>query len=250
MIEKVNGLVIKTTNVKESDKYLIILTREYGKIIARASGVRNIKSKLMTATQLFSYSEFTLYRTNNFCKINEASIIENFYQIRLDVKILALASYITEAAEYVSVEGEDEDDILGLVLNTLYMLSYREMNPDLVKAVFEIKLMSLIGFMPNMKECELCSQQTGGGIYYFNYNGGNLICGDCFIKQTIVPYETKRIDNNIIKLISYIASTETNKVFSFKLDNSLIKEFSALCENYQTAQLAHKFKTLDYYKQI
>lgn len=249
MIEKVNGLVIKATNVKESDKYLIILTKEYGKIIARASGVRNIKSKLMTATQLFSYSEFTLYKTNNFCKINEASIIENFYQIRLDVKILALASYITEAAEYVSVEGEDEDDILGLVLNTLYMLSYREMNPDLVKAVFEIKLMSLIGFMPNMKECESCGK-SDGELYYFNYNGGNLICGDCFRKQTTIPYETKRIDNNIIKLISYISGAENNKIFSFKLDESLIKEFAALCENYQTAQIAHKFKTLDYYKKI
>ena len=57
---KVNGLIIREISVGESDKLVTILTDTMGKITVSCKGVRNIKSKRIAASQLFSYGEFLL----------------------------------------------------------------------------------------------------------------------------------------------------------------------------------------------
>ena len=50
-----DALVIREVPYGESDKLLTLLTAEYGRVNVMAKGAKSLRSKLMTASQLFTW---------------------------------------------------------------------------------------------------------------------------------------------------------------------------------------------------
>ena len=57
----IRGLVLRDTDRNDSDKLLTVLTSERGRITVMAKGASSIKSRALSGTQLFTYSEMELY---------------------------------------------------------------------------------------------------------------------------------------------------------------------------------------------
>lgn len=269
MIEKVKGLVIRATNINENDKYLTILCEEYGKLSFKAPGVRNYKSKNLASSQPFAYSEFTIMKTPTFTRMNEAQLIENFYDLRLDVTSLALAAYLSDIAGIVCV-GESEDDglILRLLLNTLHIISKKKMPNKIIKAVFELRVMTKSGFMPNLDYCETCSKESFEPVeaIFFDIIGGNLLCGECIGKlnqasgtfeddislyagsDKAVEKKLVRVSGDALRAMRFITTVRDEKLFSFVLHDDIINEFANVCEKYLLAQINMQIDSLKYYK--
>ena len=142
------GIVLRETNYKESDKILTVLTRDWGKRAVKARGCRRKNSKLTAASQLLVYSELTLSERGEFTTLTEADPLEQFWSVRQDLETLALASYFAEVAEASAQEGETCPELLSLLLNCLYALDTLKKPRALVKAVFELRLLCLTGYEP------------------------------------------------------------------------------------------------------
>ena len=255
MIVKIKGLVIKAKNINENDKYLTVLCDEYGKISFKAAGVRNFKNKNIVSAQPFAYSEFTLFKTPSFIRMNEAQMIEGFYGIRNDLAALALAVYLSDIASVICVEESlDEGGILRLLLNSLHMLANNKMPKNTIKAVFELRVLTKSGFMPDLGECEICFCKNFGGdtTIFFDLIGGNLICGECVgkLNQEENPAKLIRISCDVLDVMRFITNVRDEKLFSFVLDENIIGELSKVCEKYLLEQLGMNFDSLKYYKSI
>ena len=264
MIVKIKGLVIKVKNINENDKYLTVLCEEYGKIAFKAAGVRNFKSKNIASAQPFAYSEFTLFKTPTFIRMNEAQIIESFYEIRLDLASLALAVYLSDIASVICVgESSDDGQILRLLLNTLHILSNKKMPNKTIKAVFELRALTKSGFMPNLEECEICARERFGDdtVVFFDVIGGNLICGDCvgslnqsgqdgeyWGNDAALQKKLVRISNDVLVALRFVTTVRDEKLFSFILHGDIIHEFSTVCEKYLLEQIGMNIDSLKYYK--
>ena len=74
-----DGMVIREQNIGEADRRVILLTRDYGIVHAFARGARRIKSNALTATQLLSYSRFSIFQGRDSYIIDEAEPIEVFF---------------------------------------------------------------------------------------------------------------------------------------------------------------------------
>lgn len=153
----VNGIVLRAVDTKESDKILTILTSG-GKLPVIAKGARSRKSRVTACTQLLAYSELTLSESHGWQYLSEGSSIELFEGVRRDIERLSLASYFAEVTESVALENVESGEILSLLLNALYALGKLGKSPALVKAVFELKLMSLTGFEPLADACAYCGR--------------------------------------------------------------------------------------------
>ena len=151
----VKGIVLRAVDTKESDKILTILT-PHGKLPVVAKGARSRKSRVTACTQLLAYSELTLSESRGWQYLSEGSTIELFQGVRQDIGLLSLASYFAELTEAAALEGVESGEILSLLLNALYALGSLKKNPALVKAAFELKLMSYIGFEPLADACAYC----------------------------------------------------------------------------------------------
>lgn len=237
------GLILREARYKESDKILTILTEAEGKLSAKARGVARPKSKLSAPTQLLSFSELTLFGNKGRWTINEASTVEQFRGLRMDIDLLALGSYIAELLESVSDEDYPNAEILQLGLNSLYALSSGLASQALVKAAFELRLMCLSGYQPELSVCAACGKAELDEAYLIPAHG-ELYCANC------QKYSGLPLDAATLEAMRYIISAEPKRLFSFSLEDESMRRLSTVCEAYTLYQLDRPFGSLDYYKRV
>ena len=237
------GLVLREAKYKESDKILTILTETDGKISAKARGVQRTRSKIAAASQLLSFSDFTFFGSRGKWTINEAESLEQFRALRGDIELLALGSYIAELLEAVANENVPEPEILQLGLNALYALSNRLCPPAQVKAAFELRLMSLAGYRPQLDECAGCGRREPESGRLFPEHG-ELFCPECRAVGGLL------MDRSVIDAMRYILDADPRRVFAFRLPEAELRALGGVTEAYALYELDRAFGSLDYYKKL
>ena len=79
---KTEGLVLRETEYRDSDKLLTVLTKDRGRLTLRARGVRSRSSRLKSGCQLLAYSEFTVFEGRTSQIVEEAVPIALFLPLR------------------------------------------------------------------------------------------------------------------------------------------------------------------------
>ena len=143
-----NGIVLRETETKETDKILTVLTDKIGKISVIARGARRKNSKIAACAQPLVWSEWTLYQKGDWYYANEGSTLELFSGLRTDLDAMALGFYFAELTEAVTSEETPAPELTRHLLNGLYALSTLHKPPALVKPAFELKLLALAGYEP------------------------------------------------------------------------------------------------------
>lgn len=218
---------------------MTVLSREMGIISVCAYGVRSGKSKLKAATQVFCLGDFVLSKkVGEIYRVESCEIVESFYPLCEDFEKLALGGYFMELASDSYLDGDKQ--ILSLLLNSLYVLAYRNASPELVKAVFELKLAQLSGYEPEVTSCSMCGEY---GAEYFDFSGG-ILCSSCKSGEAV------RISAGMLSAMRYILSADEKKLFSFEVSKEVEEGLCYICETYLTEKNEKKYKTLEYYKKI
>ena len=177
MLCKVKGVVLKSIEYGENDRLLTLLTHEKGKVIVSVKGGRSIKSKHMPSCEMFAYSEYELYEKQGKYWVRESYLCESFFQIRRSLETMYLGQYLCEVACEFALFDEQDEDLMRLLLNSLYLLCGDKKDLRIVKSVFEMRSASIEGFMPDISSCGFCGGMTDA--MYFDAIEGNLICTKC-----------------------------------------------------------------------
>lgn len=144
-VEKLTGMVIKTSPVGEMDKRLVLLTRERGKITAFARGARRPGSQLMGASRPFAFGVFSLYEGRDSYTLQSAEITNYFEGLALDMEAACYGSYFLELADYYSRENENGTGLLKLLYQSVRALLKPALKNELVQRIFELKSMVING---------------------------------------------------------------------------------------------------------
>ena len=235
------GLVIREQSVGEYDRLITVLTAQHGIVRAFSRGAKKAKSKKLSATALLTYSDFTFVKTRDTFSVEDAEALEVFFELRSDVEKTALAQYICELACEFCEEDYESEEILRLFLNALWLLKGGKKEPDFIKAVTELRLVSLAGYMPALVACDGCGEYETPRMF-FSYEEGKLYCESC-----VHPPRCAEIESSVVKAMRYVTLSDFEKIFSFKLSPENTAVFSAVCEGYILSKTAHRFKTLDFY---
>ena len=227
-ILKTKGIIIAENFVNDYDKMLVMLTPNLGKISCSAKGARKTKSPLLAATQFLCFGEYILYKnpTNDVYSINSCDIIEVFYNIRIDLEKLERVSEVTKIIQKVTTENEDNYKILQLYLNTLYVISEKDKNMDLVISTFKMRLLAILGLAPNIIECVECGKKEDLNFFSFKNNG--FKCSDCS-KQDKGGMNILEVTKNAIQ---YSICSNPKKLYSFEIPLEAIKEFKIVADLY------------------
>ena len=256
MTTEVRGLIIRTVDIKETDRLVTIFTEENGAMTALARGARSLKSRKLAATMQFCYGRYVLYKMGDKYQIKEAELIENFFDIRQSIEGLALANYICEVLSDVTV-AEAERDLLRLSLNSLYAISKNLYSVEKIKAVFDIRAVSILGFMPDVLSCNGCDGKSGD--FFFDIMGGVIECRSCHEKREMGriehadPHETHILcilSEGAKTALGYAIYSPIERVFSFNISNEDMRLFARATEEYILNQLGHSFKSLEFYKSV
>ena len=226
-MENVNlrGIVIRELPSGESGKRLLVFAKGYGKVYVVARGAKNPKSKFLAGTQLFSYCDFQTYKGKGFYAVTQIDIIENFYPIRSDIEKMAYASYLVELTDKVVMARAEEDQILELLIRALWLISKSEENISLLVRIFELKLLQLAGFMPQIDECVICGRKDS--LSYFSVEEGGTVCADCACENLHFP-----ISSGSIRAINYVLDSDMKRMFQFRVSESVLHELTLITRRY------------------
>ena len=190
----------------------------------------------MSGTQFLCFGEYILYKGNNTYNINSCESIEMFYDIRTDLDKLTYASYITKIINDVTTENQNSYKILQLFLNTLYVISKTEKDLDLVISIFRIRLMSIIGFRPNIDKCSICGENKN--LTYFSLLDNGFKCESCGKQDK----GAVKISETTKDAIRYIILADAKKIYSFEINEESKKELEIVSKLYLTEKLEKEYK--------
>ncbi len=245
MTFKTDGIVIKEGATGEQDRIVTLLTRDRGVIKAFANGARNPKNKNVSSTGLLCYSDFLINKTQKgVYVIREATAKEVFFSLRSDIVRLSLAQYFAELTYELSPREEDSSEYLSLLLNSVYLLMKGEKNLRQIKAVIEMRMLSMAGYMPSVVACENCGSFESETMFFSTFTG-ELFCESC------KPLErTHKIPLGVVTAIRHICFSNSNKIFSFSLPDEGLSLLSEVTEKYLRNITARRYKTLEFFNMM
>ena len=248
MLIATDGIVLKTKTVGNDDHILTLLTREKGIITAFARNQQRISRGMSSAFEPFTYSNFVLFHSKERYTINSAISSKIFLGIRNDIEKLSLVSYFAELLiELAPEEGENAEEYLRLFLNCLAMLENDRRSIYFIKPLFELRIISMAGYMPDLIACTNCGQAEGKSISFIP-NEGSLVCEECRIKLN--PKSVFPLQPSELAAMRHIIYSPMQKLFSFSVPEQMLKNLSSITENYISIQLEKNFSTLEFYHSI
>jgi len=240
---KTKGVVLSRTFVGEKDAIIKILTENSGIISASAKSVKSMKSKLASGCSLFSCSDFLLTESNGRYIVTQAVLSDSFYGLSSNIERLSYATYIAEITAAVSPSPEDAALVIPLILNTFYLLANSNKNLRLIKCVFELRLLSLLGYAPELDGCVECGDTNE--LCFFSALSGGVVCRSCgYISDTQI------ISPDTISALRYVKDADDKRAFSFALSKTNLDEFESCSEKMLENIIGYRVSSLNYLKQI
>ena len=233
---KISGVVLKESNMGDFDKMLTILTPNFGKISCVAKGARRPRSALLAGSQIFCFGEYLMYKGTNTYHINSVEPIEVFYNIRTDLDKLKYAVHINKIVQEVTGENQNCFNIMQLLLNTLYVISETDKDLDLVLSIFKLRLLSILGFRPNVNECVNCKGKES--LIYFSLRDNGVKCSACGKQDK----SSITISESTYNAIKYTITAPPKKLFSFSIKDESLEEFKLVTKLYFNEKLEKEYK--------
>lgn len=254
-----DGLVVREMAWGENDKRIVLLTADRGRVSVLAKGARSMRSKYANTTCLFTYGNFEITERNGHAWLGGASVIESFWGIRDDIDRLALASYVVDVAGELTGEEEPAEEILRLTLNTLYAIAKSFKSAGQIKATYEIRALSLSGYMPDLSGCGLCGKKQDQYLYLDIMNG-MLECHDCMNSlgaKSRFEDEDMRTNRILVPMgmpaiatARYIIEAPVEKVLSVIVADEVLAELMRFGETYAIHHLEKRLPSLDFYYDV
>lgn len=242
------GIVVKEVKTGESSRYISILTKDRGVISAFAKGSRNLKSRLVSATSLLSYCDFELYENKGKYYVDKASSKKIFHNIQTDIETLSLTMYFSQVIVTQGATEENTNMLLRLFLNSLHMLNEKKLSRDAVKFIFEMRFMTLCGYMPDLISCAKGGNLEKAQVTFFDIPNGNLYTQEVLSqeeKNSLIPLNTTELH-----ALRHVIYSDFEKLFAVKFTNSLAKKMNKISEMYLCYHTDRTYQTLDFYKSV
>ncbi len=247
MLVTVDGIVLGKRNIGENNCFLDILTEEFGVIEVVAHGVKKITSSNFVAGSLFAYCSFCLNKNNLRYTLNSTKPKYSFHKLGNDLEGFALAAYFADLLKYTSASEQNSQGLVRFFAMTLYEIEKRRVSLEQIKAVFEMRLTSYLGFRPYLVICRECACYECGTMY-FSFIENDLVCEDCI--EEIEFSDCFPLNPTLLYALRYIVYSDVSVIYGFKASEDVIYKLSLLCERYILSHLDRGFSTLDYYKRI
>lgn len=157
----VHAIVLRRRDVGESDRSLVLLTSELGKIEATAKGARKQGSRLAAASEPLACLYAQLARGKARTYVTEVRLEAGFRALREDYDRLQAALALAELTATVTPPEQADAEPYTLLRRSLEALAT---SPDVAAALVwsELQLLDLSGFAPVFGSCALTGVPLSG----------------------------------------------------------------------------------------
>ena len=175
---RADGLVLKNIPFGEADLLVTLYSRESGKVKAVAKGARRSNSKIVGHFEPLTVAKLSLARGRSLDIVNQVEVTENFSSLKSNLTTLTRGLYVAELMDGFGSEANSNYQLYDLAIETLGAI---QQHPawELVLRRFELHLMRVAGFMPELFHCVDCRKPLEPEQHRFSPDAGGTLCLDC-----------------------------------------------------------------------
>lgn len=178
------GLTLRKSPSGEADLVSSLYTREYGKLDVMARGARRLTSKLIGHFEPLTLVRLSIARGRTLDIVAEAEVVNAFPDVKADYASVVRGLHVVELIDGFSASSAANPQALDLALQTLEAIgkqsgAYDELALDLPLRYFDLQLLQLSGFLPELYQCVECGDELEPERHRFAAGAGGAICPDC-----------------------------------------------------------------------
>lgn len=177
-----NAINLKSYNLSETDKIVVMYSKDKGIIRGVAKGVKKTTSKLGGRMDMLVANKLMLHKGRNLDTICQAQAINTFKSSRNNMDKLFYSIYCSEIVHSFGVENDpNSEEIYDLFYKTLDAISTAENKVQLLLAIlkFQLKITHIAGYSLELESCACCGGKLHNEEIYFSAQSGGTICFEC-----------------------------------------------------------------------
>jgi DNA repair protein RecO (recombination protein O) len=181
-LHETEAFILRTYTLKEADKICVFLARDAGKLRGVAHGARRLKSKYGASLEPFTEVSITYFQkeTRELVSISNCEIIRSQFEAVTSSEMLAALHHLAKLVIEFLPDHEPNERVYRLIAASMEAL--RQVPPDnpaVLVRYFEVWLLKLAGFFPEMQHCAGCGQKLEGEASAWLTAEGTPKCAAC-----------------------------------------------------------------------
>jgi len=238
-------VVLRHTDWGEADRLLVLFSREAGKLRAVAKGVRKLHSRKAGHLEPFTQVKLLMARGRDFWIVTQAETVDAFLPVREDLLRTAYAAYTIELLDRFTYEEGENRALYQLVVDTLQRVAHLP-DPFIAVRYYEIRLLDLLGFRPELNNCVRCQAVIKPEDQFFDAGLGGVVCPRC---GPNVP-TARPVSMRALKMLRHYQRSTFREASRIELTSELKQEVEGLLNHYLTYLLERKLNTPAFLREV
>lgn len=177
-IYRTEAIILGRLDLGEADRILTIYTPHRGKFRVIAKGVRRPMSKMAPHVEHFSRCALMLAKGRELDVVTGAETIDAHLLLRTDLDAYGHASHLVEVLNRLTEDRQENEAAYDLLARSLHLLG-EGVDPFPVTRHYELAVLILLGFRPELYRCLGCNNDLTAVTNYFSSRMGGLLCPMC-----------------------------------------------------------------------
>ncbi len=242
---RTEAIVLRHKNWGEADRMLWLYTRKMGKVQAIAKGVRRIRSRKAGHLEPFTRTNLLMARGRSFLIITQAETIDAYLNLRDDLLRVGYAAYVVELLDRFTYDEEENQRLYRLITETLSRID-NENDPKLPVRYFEIQLLDILGYRPELTNCVNCESLIQPEDQYFSVSMGGVLCPRCGPKFE----DASRISMDTLRYLRHFQRSSYKDASRAQLSPDLNQNLEQLIQHYFMYFLERSLNTPSFIRRV
>ena len=242
---RTRAVILRRRNYGDADRILTVFTPRFGKRILIAKGSRKTTSRKAGHLELFNHVNLLVAQARTWDIITESVTVESFLQLRGDLGAISRAAYVCELVDAFTAEDDDYEPVWELLLLGLRNLDScpdLEAETDLLLRWFELQLLRLMGFQPELFACLGCGEDLQPLDNFLHLNAGGVFCPEC--GRTMQGAELVNVST--LRVLRHLARNQWEALRGLRIGPATIQAVESVLQRYLVVILERRLKSTDF----
>ncbi len=237
-VYRTRAIILKRREQGEADRVITIFTPDFGKRVIIAKGIRKPTSRKAGHLEPFTHVSLMLARGKTWDIVTSAQTISSFRKLREDLDLTAYAYYFCELLDAFVQEEDPHPELYDLLLDAFHYLEKSPV-PALTARWYELSLLKLAGYSPQLFHCVRCGERLRPETNYFSHELGGALCP----KHGEGATGAQPLSLNALKVLRYIQSQPYQHIIRLQLAPGTMRQTEKLLGDYLRFLLERRLKS-------
>lgn len=243
---RTQAVILRRRDYNDADRILTVFTPHSGKQQLIAKGIRKTTSRKAGHLELFSHASLLVAQARTWDIITEATTVESFRHFRQDLDRIGQVSYVCELVDSFAEADDEIQPLWDLLLLVLRQLDANQGNPWLLLRWFELHLLSLVGFQPQLFYCLSCGDELQAVTNYLSLREGGVFCPRCGEGRAA----SEPIEPDVLKILRHLQRSPWSAVHHLQVRSQLMPPVENVLYRYLLTVLERQLRSPDFLRRI